>query len=150
MLDGSLQRPRTVDRVEALPGEELLRRVRELELDLALGQAGPKSTQLDVDDLLDVVSTERIEDHDLVDTVEELRAEVLANCFHDALADPLPCACSLREVDDAVARRAFGQDVLAAQVAGHDHDRVPEVDRPALSVGKASVVEDLEKEIEHL
>ena len=44
--------------------------------------------------------------------------------------------------------RAAGRDRRAADVAGHDDDRVLEVDRPALAVGQAAVVEDLEQDVE--
>ena len=40
--------------------------------------------------------------------------------------------------------------MLAAEVAGHDHDGVLEVDRPALRVGQPAVVEKLEEDVEHL
>ena len=43
---------------------------------------------------------------------------------------------------------AGGRDQVAADVAGHDHDRVAEVDRPALAVGQPAVVEDLEQDVE--
>ena len=39
-------------------------------------------------------------------------------------------------------------DVLGADVRGHDHDRVAEVDRPALGVGEPPVLEDLEQDVE--
>ena len=41
-------------------------------------------------------------------------------------------------------------DLLAADVAGHDHDGVLEVDRPALAVGQPAVVEHLEQDVEHV
>ena len=41
-------------------------------------------------------------------------------------------------------------DDLAAQVRGHDQDRVPEVDSAALTVGQAAVVEQLEQDVEHV
>ena len=39
-------------------------------------------------------------------------------------------------------------DVLAADVRGHEQDGVAEVDRPALAVGQAAVVEYLEQDVE--
>ena len=41
-------------------------------------------------------------------------------------------------------------DELRADVAGHDDDRVLEVDRAALAVGQAPVVEDLQQHVEHV
>ena len=48
---------------------------------------------------------------------------------------------------------ANGRVALEAQgahVAGHDHDRVPEVDAPALRIGELPVLEDLEQDVEDL
>ena len=39
---------------------------------------------------------------------------------------------------------------LAADVGSHDNNGVLEVDRPALAVGKASVVQDLQQVVEHI
>ena len=66
----------------------------------------------------DLVARQRLEDDDLVDPVHELGPEVLEQ---------------LR---------------LRADVRGHDHDRVAEVDRPALAVGQPSVVEQLQEDVE--
>jgi len=35
-------------------------------------------------------------------------------------------------------------------VAGHNQDRVFEIDRPSLAVGEAAVIEDLQQHIEHI
>ena len=42
------------------------------------------------------------------------------------------------------------EQVLAAGVAGHDDDRVLEVDRTALAVGQPAVVEDLQQHAPHV
>ena len=39
---------------------------------------------------------------------------------------------------------------MAADVRRHDDDRITEVDRAALSVGQATVVENLQEDIEHI
>ena len=51
--------------------------------------------------------------------------------------------------DRASVDRLLG-DVLAAEVRRHDHDGVLEVDRAALAVGQAPVVEQLEQDVQHL
>ena len=73
----------------------------------------------------------------LVEPVEELRLERQADRSHHRLA-------ALLVVEQRV------DEELGAEVARQDHDRVAEVDRAALSVGEAAVVEHLEQDVEHL
>ena len=61
--------------------------------------------ELELDDLGELLAGERLEGHDLVDAVQELGSEALAEL------------------------------VRRADVRGHDHDGVPEVDRAAVPVG---------------
>ena len=76
---------------------------------------------------------------------------MLSDGVHDALADAGLRGRELGQVDDAAAVREHRiQEMLAAQVAGHDHDGVLEVDRPSLGVGQPAVVEQLEQDVEHL
>ena len=42
------------------------------------------------------------------------------------------------------------EEVLGAEVAGHDDDGVAEVDGPALRVGEPAVVQHLEQDVEHI
>ena len=46
--------------------------------------------------------------------------------------------------------RSTSRRTPRAQVGGHDHDRVAEVDRPALAVGEAAVVEQLQQHVEYV
>ena len=89
---------------------------------------------LELDDLGDVLAAEPVEDHGLVDPVQELGLEGCGEHVVDPLADRL--------VD------LLGGDLLRADVRGHDQDRVREVDRPALAVGQAAVVHDLQQHVE--
>ena len=89
-----------------------------------------------------------MEEDDLVEAVEELGPEMLAQRHHDRAAN------AFRQLDvggpgRAVVLRRF-RDVLAAQVGRHDHDRVLEIDRAALAVGQPAVVEELKKDVQHL
>ena len=68
----------------------------------------------------ELLAGERLELDDLVDPVQELRPEVL--------------------------RERLGR----ADVGGHDDHGVAEVDRAALAVGQAAVVEDLQEDVEDL
>jgi hypothetical protein len=91
--------------------------------------------ELDVEDAIHVRPAEGVEDHDVVDAVEELGTEPSAQ-----LAEH----CGLRLL--RVAARLH--DEMRAHVRGHDQDGVLEVDRTALAVGEPSVVEHLEEDVE--
>jgi hypothetical protein len=85
--------------------------------------------------------TERVEDDDVVDAVEEFGAEVLAQDAHDALG-------GLGEA--FVALGPCCGELVRAEVRGHDEDGVLEVDGAALGVGEAPVVEDLQQDVEDI
>ena len=89
---------------------------------------------LQIDDLANLVRVERMEDHDLVDPVEELGQEAGLQGFHHGVAHLLLAAALLGDL----------LDQLAADVAGHHDDRVGEIDRVALVVAQPAVVEDLQ------
>ncbi len=95
--------------------------------------------QLDVDDAHHVVARQAAEQEDLVEAVEELRAEGGAHRLHDLAA---------HRVD----RLAVGQarEVLAAEVRGQHDERVAEIDGAALPVGQPPVIEHLQQYVEHV
>ena len=49
-----------------------------MQRDVALGQTVAHEAELNLDDLLQILQRQRLEDDDLVDPVQELRAEVLS------------------------------------------------------------------------
>src|SRR6266481_6534148 len=77
LLDGALQRPCAIHRIEAGLPEQVAGAVLEREIHVALGQALAQVKQLDVDDCADLACAEWMEDHDVVDAVAELRPEAL-------------------------------------------------------------------------
>ena len=88
-LDGTLERTGTVTRVVTCAHEVSSGGIGEFELDLAdppgagaAGQAGSRRSASDA-------PPERMEDDDLVDTVEELGPEVLAHLFQHGLLHAL-------------------------------------------------------------
>src|SRR5262245_63677015 len=81
-LDGPLERPRPERRIVALASEQAPGRVGHLELDAPSRQPLAEMAELDVHDPGDLVPTERREDHDLVDPVEELGPERAAQLLH--------------------------------------------------------------------
>ncbi len=78
-----------------------------------------------------------VEHDDLIDPVEELGLEVIPHRHQDLLL-----------------HRGLGligrEDPLGAQVRGHDHYRVLEVDGPSLAVGQPALVEDLQQHVEDI
>jgi len=77
-LDGPLERPRTVDRIVSFLDDEVTRFVGQLDPELPLFQAAEQRRQLNVDDLADLGPPERVEEDDVVDAVQELGLEMLA------------------------------------------------------------------------
>src|SRR5581483_2138395 len=140
VLYDALQGPRAVDGIEPPLGEEVLVRVGELELEVVVGEPREEPFELDVDDLAEMRPRQRVEHHDVVDAIQELRTEVLPERFEHLLLHRLEGA---RIVAATVARQE-----LAPDVRRHDHDGVLEVDRPAVAVGQPAVVEDLEEDVE--
>ncbi len=88
-LDGALQRPRSELRIVALAEEQFVSFLRQRDLDLALGEEPAEVLKLQVDDLLDFRFAEGVEDHDFIDAVQELRAEVLEKRVLNLLLQPL-------------------------------------------------------------
>src|ERR1700730_18083770 len=80
-LDRALEGPRAVRRIVPFTDELLLRRVRQLHVDLPLLEPFHQAADLDIDDLLQVVAPEGVEEDDLVDPVQELRAEQRCPCL---------------------------------------------------------------------
>ncbi len=87
------------------------------------------------------VAAERMEHDDLVDAVQELRAEVLPQHVHH-----LPARAF---AERRVALADLFRNQVAADVGGHDYDAVLEVDGSALPVGEPPVVEQLQHDVEH-
>ena len=56
----------------------------------------------------------------------------------------------LRGIGDVALHIDAFEQILAAEVRGEDDDRVLEVYRPALRIGDAAVVENLQQDVEHI
>ena len=86
-LDRALERPGAVGRIPARLGDQLLRRVGQLEREPALGEPRAQPRELELDDLAELLARQRLELDDLVDPVQELGPEELAQL-------PRPSGCS--------------------------------------------------------
>jgi len=89
-----------------------------------------------------------VEDDHLVHAVEELGAEDPLELTGDAALHVLVAQAALFGLREP--ERGVLADLGGADVRGHDDDRVAEVDRAALRVGEAPVLEDLEEDVEHV
>src|SRR5258708_26045289 len=136
LLDRPLDRPRPIDRVVALVRDGRLGGRGELDVDLPLLEPLRERLELELDDRFELLLGEAVEDHGLVDPVEELRPELPAQRVHDVLAHEL------------VVLAGELADERRADVAGHDEDDVLEAHGAALAVGEPSVVADLEQDVE--
>ena len=96
-------------------------------------QSLAQAAKLDVDDLLQVLLAQGVEDDDLVHAVEEFGPEMPLHLLDHRLLHAL--------VSRSVEGAAVFQDARAADVRGHDHDRVLEIDRAPLAVGQPAVVQ---------
>src|SRR5215213_2776286 len=141
---GPRQRSSAELRVVALLGEELLRRVGDLDLDALAFQVLVQAREHDVHDLQHVLLGEGLEDDDLIYPVEELRPESPLQ----GLARPPLGLTEVHAVARGEAELPRRDEVLAAHVGGHYDDRVLEVDRPTLGVREAPVIEDLQERVE--
>uniref|UniRef100_A0A452ZKJ8 Uncharacterized protein n=1 Tax=Aegilops tauschii subsp. strangulata TaxID=200361 RepID=A0A452ZKJ8_AEGTS len=107
--------------------------------DAALGEPDGHVLHLQASDLPQLLVGQRVEDDDLVQPVQQLRPEVPPHLLHDEVA---------RDLHGVLAHHP-GEEVLGAEVGGHDDHGVPEVHRPALPVGQPAVVQHLEERVEH-
>src|SRR4029077_2234652 len=107
---------------------------RQLERDALVGQPLGEVAELDLDDRLDLLATEGLEDHDLVDAVQELGPQRLAQALEHELTDALGLFVLAEEV--------------APEVRGHDDHGIAEIDGATLAVGESAVVEELQQDVE--
>ena len=111
-------------------------------MDLALLESLHQAGHLNVDDLRDVATSQRVEEDDFVHAVQELRPEVGAQRVHHLPARAFSEHTGLE--------RRMLRDELAAEVRGHDDHGVLEVDRAAFAVGQPPVVQQLEQHVQYL
>ena len=97
--------------------------------------------ELQVDDMIDLATPQRMEHHDVVDTIEKFRFEHATQRDQHIPLHRAPCSIS--------GLPAF-ENHLTAHVRRHDDDRVAEIDGTSLRIGEASVVEQLQQNIEHI
>src|SRR5262249_10087635 len=83
LLDGPLERARTIHRIESGLADQVARGVIQDQVHVALDEALAQVQELDVHDGPDLGAAQRMEHDDVVDPVDELRAEALLDYLHD-------------------------------------------------------------------
>src|SRR5690625_7591067 len=94
-------------------------------------------TQLDVGDAAQMLGIQRVEDHRLIDAVDELWPEMCAHHLHHRT---LHCL--------VVSATAHFLNAVGTQVGSHDHHGVAEIHSAALPIGQPPVLEYLQEDVE--
>ncbi len=139
MLDHPLQRPCAIDRIITLVCQPLLGGIVYLQRNLAGCQTFGQLTQLDIHDTCHVFAFQAIKDHDLVQTVQELGAEMGPHRFHHLIL-------GFRGI------RPFGQlaECLRPKVRRQNDQRLLEVHRAALTIGQHPIVQNLQQHVKDI
>src|SRR5215218_6802242 len=144
-LQHTLQGSRPEGWVVAFIGELVQCLVGELDRYVTLDELLAEALYLDLDDMAHVLALELVEDDDLVDPVEELGTEDLAQLARDAA---LHLLVGETRVVGAEAKRLGLVDGLRPDVGGHDENDVLEVHGAALRVRELPVLQYLQHDVE--
>src|SRR5579875_98384 len=118
---------------------------------MLLTQAGTYLVQQQINDLVQLLTTQRVEDYDLVNTVDKLGSEHALQTLHCLRPDHLLALVALvfrpcwQETDANGALH-----VGAAGVTGHNHHGILEVYRATLAIGQTAIIHDLQQRVEDL
>src|SRR5208282_5270282 len=88
-LNGAAEWPGTISGIEALLEQQLHRRSCELQGDFALYKKLLDVLEQQIDDACQLFFAQRIEDNNLIDTIDEFRTECGAQGFHSFFAGAL-------------------------------------------------------------
>src|ERR671920_264700 len=144
-LQHALQGPRAEGWIVALLGEFVEGFVGELDRHVALDELLAEALYLDLDDVAHILALELVEDDDLVDPVEELGTEDLAQLAGDAALHLLVGEPGLIRAE---AKRLCLVDRLRPDVGGHDEHYVLEIHGAALRVRELPVLQYLQHDVE--
>src|SRR5262249_3288798 len=146
-LDRTPELTGAVGRAVAVFHQRLLSGLGEHQRDTLLGQLLVDPADHEPNDFFDVRGRERMEDHGLVDPVQELRAEGALELFDHPVLHLLVGGL-VRFLEET--RGHPLADQARTQVGRHDQDGVLEVHHVPEGVTQPSVVEHLEQHVEHV
>src|ERR1044071_7008242 len=104
-------------------------------MNVSIRQAFLQVLELDLDHLTQMFSRKGAEQDDLVNSIQELRPELTVQLFHDLI----PSIVNAQLLDP-----------VAADVRGHDHNRILEIHGATLSIRQAAIIQNLQQNVEHL
>src|ERR1700704_611820 len=96
-------------------------------------------SQLNVDNLFEMLAREAMKDDDFVDAVEKLRAELLLHGIEYLSLHLF--------IGSGIITPAIAEDQVAAYVRGHDDHGVFEIHRASVPIGQPSIIKDLEQNV---
>ena len=99
-------------------------------------------------DLGEILARELLEHHDVVDAVEQLGAEQALELAHRTAADLARGKALL--AGGAKAHARILRDLASAHVGRHDDHGVAEIDRLALAIGQAALLQHLQQNVEDI
>src|SRR4030095_1841791 len=137
-LDRPLERGGAVNRVVPFVREQRLGAIGHLQRHFSARQVMAQPLELNFNYGLDLLAPEIVEDDRLVDSVQKFRFKRFAQRGVDAMFQLLAILGAELE------------NILAAEIGGHDNDRVFEIYGPALAVGHAAVLENLQERVKDI
>ena len=106
---------------------------------LAICESIDQVSQLDIDDQSDMLTTQRMEYHDVINPIDKLGSKVRTDRFHQGRLHLIVLFLTAHLLNH-----------LRAEIGSHDDDRVAKVDRPTLPVCETTVIENLQQNVENV
>ena len=147
-LNSAAQRTRTVGEVGALGHDLVIGRIGELDVHAVGDQTLAQVVHQQVRDLGEILARELLEHHDVVDAVEQLGAEQALELAHRTATDLTRGKALL--AGGAKAHARILRDLAGAHVGRHDDHGVAEIDRLALAIGQAALLQHLQQNVEDI
>ena len=134
LLDITLQRPCTVDRIISIVHDILHSFLRQTDGQLLILQTSVQIGNDQMNDTADIIFGQRLEQDRLIQTVQKFRTEMSPQVVHD-------CRLCLR-LDGAVFVDTV-QQIACADVGGHDQYGILEVYSTTLRIGDTPIIQYL-------
>mmetsp|Transcript_1970 Transcript_1970/g.3278 ORF Transcript_1970/g.3278 Transcript_1970/m.3278 type:complete len:277 (+) Transcript_1970:54-884(+) len=135
-LDGALDGASTISRIIACHRQPLLGAIGGLQRQLAVRETLVDLLELERHDRHELLHAQRVEGHEFINAVEELRTKLATQGVHGGLFD----GCGVGGVQM--------RNLCAAHVGREDHNGVAEVHNIALGVRQTAIVQQLQKNVE--
>ena len=154
VLYGALQWTCTKLHIVALGGHKLLGLVAQVDVITYLLDALVESLQLYIDNALDGIQIQLVEGDNLVQSVQELRRELLRECLLHNVACILLVLVALHQSGLRRSAETYAMPkVLQLSCSGircHDNHRVAEIHQSSVTIRHASLVQYLQQQVEHV